>query len=86
MINFLAQNIDKIIPLFNLIIIFSFLILNYKYRLIIKKTVNLTFLNNKYFDYFFIVFVFLLVFNFLNNYFSLIFLQIFMKMHGLIQL
>ena len=70
MINFLAQNIDKIIPLFNLIIIFSFLILNYKYRLIIKKTVNLTFLNNKYFDYFFIVIVFLLVFNFLNNYFS----------------
>lgn len=70
MINFLAQNIDKIIPLFNLIIIFSLLILNYKYRLIIKKNVNLTFLNNKYFDYFFIVFVFLLVFNFLNNYFS----------------
>ena len=69
MMESLLENIDKIIPVINLITIFSFLIFDYKKKIILKKLDNFAFLNDK-FDYLIIFFFLIVIYNYLNNYFS----------------
>ena len=70
MIETLLKNINKIIPLINLIIIFSFLITDYKKKISLKKFYEMSVLNKKRIDYIIIFFFLCLIYNYLNSYFS----------------
>tara|TARA_B100000768_G_scaffold181027_1_gene202600 strand:+ start:624 stop:2258 length:1635 start_codon:yes stop_codon:yes gene_type:complete len=70
MIETLLKNINKIIPLINLIIIFSFLITDYKKQISLKKFYDMSVLNKKRIDYIIIFFFLCLIYNYLNSYFS----------------
>lgn len=66
----LKNNIDKIIPLINLIILLIFLVFKNKSKLILNNKKTTLFFEKKYFDYFFLIFIFIFIINYLNNYFS----------------
>ena len=67
---FLLKNIEKIIPIINLIIICSFLLFDYKKKIIHKELNKISILNNNNFDYLIIFFLLCVAYNYFNNYFS----------------